>query len=107
VQPYINPEADDPSQNVKILEERLKQVSRLIIVFGNVAEEWVRARLGEAVKIAITEDCPLKACGIYFAPPRRKASDGKFNLGFLPVYQFDSQDIADPRALLPLLEEVS
>jgi hypothetical protein len=60
-------------------------VSRLIIVFGNVAEEWVRARLGEAVKIAITEDCPLKACGIYFAPPRRKASDGKFNLGFLPA----------------------
>jgi hypothetical protein len=105
VQPYINPEADDPTRNVKILEERLKQVSRLIIVFGDVAEEWVRARLGEAVKIAITEECPLKACGIYFAPPRQKAASSKFDLGFLPVYQFDSRDIADPESLMRLLGE--
>jgi len=105
VQPYINPETDDPSKNVKILEERLKQVSRLIIVFGDVAEEWVRARLGEAVKIAITEECPLKACGIYFAPPRQKAAGVKFDLGFLPVYQFDSRDFGDPQTLLSLLGE--
>ncbi len=45
VTPYVNPEADDPSKNIRVLEERLKQVSRLIVVFGNVAEEWVRARL--------------------------------------------------------------
>jgi len=105
VQPYINPEADDPSRNVKVLEERLKQVSRLIIVFGDVAEEWVRARLGEAVKIAIAEDCPLRACGIYFAPPRKKTGDVQFKLGFLPVYQFDSGDLADPRELVSLLFE--
>jgi hypothetical protein len=81
----------------------LKQVSRLIIIFGTVAEEWVRARLGEAVKIAITAGCPLQVCGIYFAPPRRKEKDGKFSLPFLPVYQFDSQDIAHPQAVLPWL----
>jgi hypothetical protein len=104
IQPYINPEEDDPSKNIRILTERLKQVNRLILVFGNVAEEWVRARLGEAVKIAITEGCQLKSCGIYFAPPRRKVTDDTFNLGFLPIYQFDSHDIANPQTLLPLLE---
>jgi hypothetical protein len=106
IQPYINPEEDDPSKNIRILEERLKQVSRLIIVFGSVAEEWVRARLGEAVKIAVIAGYQLKACGIYFAPPRRKAPDGKFNLPFLPVYQFDSQDLAQPQSLLPLFNGV-
>jgi hypothetical protein len=106
IQPYINPEEDNPSQNIKILTERLKQVSRLIIIFGAVAEEWVRARLGEAVKIAITEGCPLKACGIYFAPPRHKDKDGKFSLPFLPVYQFDSHDLAHPQAGMPWLVDV-
>lgn len=103
--PYVNPEQDDPSRNIALLEERLKRVSRLIIVFGNVAEDWVRARLGEAVKIAVTENCPLKACGIYYAPPRRKAEASKFSLGFLPVYQFDNTDLANPQALKALLEE--
>jgi hypothetical protein len=103
--PYVNPEQDDPSRNIALLEERLKRVSRLIIVFGNVAEDWVRARLGEAVKIAVTESCPLKACGIYYAPPRRKAEAVKFSLGFLPIYQFDSTDLINPQALQPLLED--
>lgn len=104
VTPYVNPEADDPSKNIRVLEERLKQVSRLIVVFGNVAEEWVRARLSEAVKIALTENYPLKALGVYFAPPRQKGSV-KFSLGLLPIHQFDSQDLNNPQSLAPLLGE--
>lgn len=106
IQPFINPEEDDPRKNMRILEERLKQVTKLIIIFGTVTEEWVRARLAAAVQIAITERCPLKACGIYFAGTRKKGADGGFNLGFLPVYTFDSSDLSDPRQIAPLLDGV-
>ncbi|HKP84587.1 MAG TPA: hypothetical protein VJZ26_00740, partial [Blastocatellia bacterium] len=106
IQPFINPEEDDPRKNMKILEERLKQVTKLIIVSGTVSEEWVRARLAAAVQIAITERCPLKACGIYYAGPHGKDASGGFNLGFLPVYTFDSSDLSDPRRIAPLLEGI-
>ncbi|MFL6215563.1 MAG: toll/interleukin-1 receptor domain-containing protein [Blastocatellia bacterium] len=104
VQPFINPEEDDPRKNIRILEERLKQVTKLIIVFGSVTSEWVRARLGAAVEIAITEGCPLKACAVYYAGARRKSSDGDFRLGLFPVYTFDANDLNNPQALAPLLD---
>ena len=106
IQPYINPEEDDPRKNMKILEERLKQVSKLIIVYGSVTEEWVRARLGAAVQIAITENCPLKSCAIYYASPHKKNAGGNFNLGFFPVYTFNNSDLSDPKTLAHLLEGI-
>jgi hypothetical protein len=106
IQPFINPEEDDPRKNMKILEERLKQVNKLIIIYGSVSEEWVRARLGAAVQIAITERCPLKACAIYYAHPRKKEESANFNLGFLPVYTFDSGDLSNPKTFAPLLEGI-
>jgi len=103
IQPYINPEEDDPQKNMKVLEERLKQVNKLIVIFGDVAEEWVRARLAVAVQIAITARVQLKACGVYFAPPRERGPAGIFDLPFLPVYEFDNRDISNPQNLGPML----
>ena len=105
VRPFINPEEDDPRKNIHILEERLKQVTRLIIVFGEVTADWVRERLNAAVQIAITERCPLKAFGIYYAGGRRKGADANFNFGFLPVYTFDNSDLQSPQTIAPFLEE--
>ena len=102
IQPYINPEEDDPQLNMKVLEERLKQVTKLIVIFGDVAEDWVRARLGVALQIAVTEKSPLNACGVYFAPPRQRSAQGLFNLPFLPVYEFDNRDMTSPASLAPI-----
>lgn len=103
IQPYINPEEDDPQKNMKVLEERLKQVNKLIVIFGDVAEDWVRERLAVAVQIAITARVQLKACGVYFAPPRECGPISLFDLPFLPVYEFDSRDISNPQNLGPML----
>jgi hypothetical protein len=103
IQPYINPEEDDPQKNMKVLEERLKQVNKLIVIFGDVAEQWVRARLAVAVQIAITARVQLKTCGVYFAPPRKRGPDKIFDLPFLPVYEFDNSDISNPQYLGPML----
>jgi hypothetical protein len=89
VQPYLNPQEDNPSSNLDIFTQRLKQVSLLIVFYGAVAEEWVRARLGVAIQIAIAENFPLKACGVYVAPPH------KSHLNTRPAQRFISVDWMD------------
>jgi hypothetical protein len=64
VRPYIDPQEDDPSTNLDFFTRRLKQVGILILFYGAVAEEWVRARLAVTLQIAIAEQCPLRACGV-------------------------------------------
>lgn len=105
VLPFTEPEMDDPKLTLKILEERIKQVNRLIFVYGAVERSWVEGRMWELLKMATSYNCLPKACGIYFAPPRRKATDGNFGLPItIPVCEFDDADIANPQVLKPLLE---
>ena len=89
VQPYINPQEDDPGKNLDIFTERLKQVGILILFYGAVAEEWVRARLAVTLQIAIAENCPLRACGVYVAPPRKPGSADRLRLPLVPVQWMD------------------
>ncbi len=102
IQPYINPEEDDPKKNMTVLEQRLKQVNKLIVIFGDVGEEWVRARLGLGLQIAINERLPIKACGVYYAPPRQRGATDLFNLPFLPVFEFDDRDMSNSQTLAPI-----
>jgi len=97
---HLHSEGNEPGGSVRAFEESLRKVDRLIIVFGSVAEDWVRERLGDAVKFAITARHPLKSCSVYFAPPRNKSDNGKFKLPLLPVYEFDSRDLADPQTFI-------
>ncbi|HYW47350.1 MAG TPA: TIR domain-containing protein [Bryobacteraceae bacterium] len=103
VQPFINPEADDPHQNLKVFQERLRQVSILIVFFGGVAEEWVRARLGTALQIAIADRSPLRACGVYLAPPRQKGEVPNFDQGPFRIAILDNSAGFDPQSVAPLL----
>ena len=97
VQPYINPEADEPQKSFERFESLLKQVSVLIIIYGNVAGEWVRERLITALQVASGNNCQLKLCGIYLAPAGDDFSTRQFNLGVfptsLPVFLFDKPQI--------------
>jgi hypothetical protein len=89
VQPYINPQEADPQKYDDLFVQRLKQVEILILFFGAVAEEWLRARLNVALQIAIAENCPLRACGVYLAPPRTSDWAGKVNPPFIRVEWMD------------------
>jgi hypothetical protein len=103
IQPYINPEEDDPQKNIKVLEERMKQVNKLIVIFGDVAEQWVRSRLSSALQIAVNAHIQLKACGVYFAPPRERGPENIFGLPFLRVVEFDHRDISNNQSLDAML----
>jgi hypothetical protein len=105
VQPYLEPEQEDSLQGSSLLAQRMKQVSRLIIVFGSADEEWVLSRLGQAMQLAITQKCQIKTYGIYLAPPRTRAKDGNFSFPpWAPVYPFDQHDIADSQKMRQILE---
>ena len=103
VQPYINPQEDDPRRNLEVFVQRLKQVGILIMFCGAVADEWLRARLGVALKIAIAEECPLQACGVYLAPPRSRETAPKLRLPLIPVEWMDHTKGFNPRAVDHLL----
>jgi len=102
VQPFINPEEDDPRRNLGLLEERLKQVTAFIVFFGSVTEKWVLSRLSTALQIAFEKNYPLKAFGICAAPPHTKA-DIKFNQAIVRVHMMDYQDAFNPATWTPLL----
>jgi hypothetical protein len=104
VKAILNRSEDDPGENVKLLESRMTDLRRMIIVFGNVQESWVFHRLRMASEIANRkrEEDALKL-GIYDAPDRKKGNGGQFRIGSLTVYELDDADLRDPRTLQPLL----
>lgn len=105
IQPYINPEGDDPGTNYDALKSLVREISILIIIFGAVASEWVRERLNSSLQALGTEEpCRLKLCGIY-APPGTDGAERKVSLGHfpgsIPVFFF-----SDPATLTRLLDVV-
>jgi len=105
VQPLINPPVDDPTLSANVLEALLKQASKLIVIFGQVTEDWVRERLGAALNVAATTpDCPLRGLAVCFVPPRRKDDGPRFDLGFAVVHHFDLQEFLDPPTLAEFLK---
>lgn len=103
VQAYINPQEDTPSDNLSEFTERLKKVGILILFYGAVAEAWVRDRLAKTLQIAIAEQCPLRACGVYVAPPR-KASRTVLELPLISVEWMDNTDGFNAGAIDQLLQ---
>lgn len=104
-QPLINPSVDDPALRAQILEDRLKKASKLIVLFGEVAQAWVDGRLREALHIALnTPNCPLRKLAVCFAKPQRKDSGIRFDLGFVQVHHFNLEELLDPPTLAEFLK---
>lgn len=90
----INFGEDEPRKNVEKLVEKLKQASRLLMVFGQWRREQFDFRLREALKICFEENVKLQACGIYFAPPHNLRDEPMFDFGgFIRLHQFDQTNL--------------
>lgn len=98
---YINQTEADPRSNIEILEKRLQQVNQMVLVFGNVSEDWVWGRLFEALRFDMAAR-RLKFF-LYYAPPRRKENQGQFKLGARTIYELDDADLRNPQGLKQLL----
>ncbi len=92
IQPFINPQEDDPRKNINIMGERLSQVNKLIFLYGSVSKEWVLERMSAALQLIITNNYPIEDFFIYMAPPHKEAADISLNQRFLKVNVIDSSN---------------
>ena len=92
IQPFINPQEDDPRKNIDLMGERLNQVKKLIFIYGSVSKEWVLERMSAALQLIITNNYPIEDFFIYMAPPHKEAGDISLNQRFLKVNVINSSD---------------
>jgi hypothetical protein len=104
----FNREEDSPQKNLKGFEDQLRRADLLIIVYGDVQPEWVHERLGEALKIVAgsPQNCALRACGVYLAPPRKKDEEAHFKHPLLPIEVLDNTERFNPQTLDTLLSKI-
>lgn len=92
IQPFINPQEDDPRKNINLLGERMSQVQKLIFIYGNVSKEWVLERMNAALQLILTNNYPIEDFFIYMAPPHKEADDININQRLLKVNVINSSD---------------
>ncbi|MEP7231561.1 MAG: toll/interleukin-1 receptor domain-containing protein [Ginsengibacter sp.] len=92
IQPFINPQEDDPRKNINLMGERLRQVNKLIFLYGSVSKEWVLERMSAALQLIITNNYPIDDFFIYMAPPHKESGDISLNQRFLKINVINSSN---------------
>jgi hypothetical protein len=92
IQPFINPQEDDPRKNINLLGDRISQVRKLIFLYGSVSKEWVLERMSAALQLIITNNYPIEDFFIYMAPPHKETDDISIRQKFLKVNIVDSSN---------------
>jgi len=82
IQPFINPQDDDPRKNINILEDRISQVNKLVFFYGNVAAEWVSERMKAALQLIKSNQYPSKEFIVFMLPPHKDPNDKIVEQGF-------------------------
>jgi hypothetical protein len=90
IQPFVNPQEDDPRKNINMLGDRISQVRKLIFLYGNVSKEWILERMSVALQLIITNNYPIEDFFIYMAPPQKDKSGIALNQRFLKINIIDS-----------------
>jgi hypothetical protein len=93
IQPYINPEDDDPKKNIIMLEDRISQVSKLVFFYGKVSYHWVAERIKSALQFIVSKKYPDKDFCIYMLPTHTDRGDlSSFNDWYVPIKIVDNSD---------------
>lgn len=92
IQPYINPQDDDPRKNISILEDRISQVSTLIFFYGKVTGDWVSERMKAARQLIVTNDYPIEEFFVFMLPPHKDPDDTIIKQRFIKVNVVNNSD---------------
>lgn len=90
MQPYINPQEDDPRKNINELAGRISQVNKLVFLYGNVSKEWVLERMSAALQLIVTHEYNVEDFYVYLAPPDKENEEIKLNQRFLKINMLDN-----------------
>ena len=104
IDPSLSQEANEPREEMKLFEERLRQTENLILFYGDVSTDWVKERLDMAIKLNAKEDLELNFA-VFVAPPRETPADVR---GLWPkwvnVHVLDNTEEFNERTILSFLE---
>lgn len=92
IQPFVNPQEDDPRKNINLLGDRISQVRKLIFLYGSVSKEWVMERMSAALQLIITNNYPIDDFFVYMAPPFKEGNSINLNQRFLKINVVDSSN---------------
>lgn len=93
IQPFINPEEDDPKKNIDILDDRIAQVSKLVFFYGKVSSDWITERINAALQLIVSNKYPKKDFYVFTVPPHKEATDlTLFQTWYLPIQIFDNSN---------------
>ncbi len=92
IQPFINPQEDDPRKNINVLSERIKQVRKLVFFYGNVSRDWVLERMSAALQLIVTNNYPVEEFFIFMVPPHKEQNDIALKQRFLKVNIINNSD---------------
>lgn len=101
IQPFINPQEDDPKKNMNILGDRISQVNNLIFLYGNATQDWVEERMKAAMQVMITNNYSKKDFFVFMAPPHKKSGEISLKQQFISVNVINNSDTLqiDPNSL--------
>jgi len=92
IQPFINPQEDDPRKNINMLGERISQVRKLVFFYGKVSRDWVLERMSAALQLIVTNNYPVEEFFILMVPPHKDPNDIALKQRFLKVNVVDNSD---------------
>ncbi len=96
IQPYINPQEDNPHKNMQFLADRMSSVNKLVFFYGTVTKEWVLERMSAALQLIVTNNYPIDDFIIYLAPPNKTDDSIVLNQRFIKVNLFNNSAYATP-----------
>ncbi len=92
IQPFINPQEDDPQKNINILGDRISQVSKLVFFYGKVSRDWVLERMKAALQFIVSNNYPKKDFFVFMVPPHKDATDLSMQQKFIKVSVVNNSD---------------
>ena len=94
----------DKRHEIEVFEHRIRQVNYMIIFYGEVSEEWVKARLIEAVKTNTFHNKFDLTLIVYGTPPLKPLSSIKSGLGSIDIRIIDNTEEFVPESILDFLD---
>jgi len=109
IQPYINPQEDDPKKNINILEDRISLVNNLLFLYGKVSKDWVLERMKAALQFIAANKYPKKDFFVLMVPPHKDPNDISLKQQFIKVNIINNSDTPqlDFTALLPFFKSIN
>ena len=108
IQPFINPQEGDPQKNASILEDRIRQVSKLVFFYGQISRDWVIERMKAAVQLVVSKKYPIKEFFVLMLPPHKDPNSITLDQSAVRINVINNSDALqlDPNALQQIFKSI-